>query len=147
MILVRPPEAWALYVLAHGAGAGMRHPFMEQLSGALAACGIATLRYEFPYMEAGGGRIDPKPVLEASVRAAVVAGRQHGLPLFAGGKSMGGRMTSQAQAHEPLPGVRGIAFVGFPLAPGAQAVGRACGAPARGAGADAVPAGDARRAC
>jgi predicted alpha/beta-hydrolase family hydrolase len=117
MMLVRPPDAWALYVLAHGAGAGMRHPFMEQLSGALAACGIATLRYEFPYMEAGGGRIDPKPVLEASVRAAVVAGRQHGLPLFAGGKSMGGRMTSQAQAHEPLPGVRGIAFVGFPLHP------------------------------
>jgi predicted alpha/beta-hydrolase family hydrolase len=117
MMLLRPPEAWALYVLAHGAGAGMRHPFMEQLSGALAACGIATLRYEFPYMEAGGGRIDPKPVLEASVRAAVVAGRQHGLPLFAGGKSMGGRMTSQAQAHEPLPGVRGIGFVGLPLHP------------------------------
>jgi len=117
MMLVRPPDAWALYVLAHGAGAGMRHPFMEQLSGALAACGIATLRYEFPYMEAGGGRIDPKPVLEASVRAAVVAGQEDGLPLFAGGKSMGGRMTSQAQAHEPLPGVRGIAFVGFPLHP------------------------------
>jgi predicted alpha/beta-hydrolase family hydrolase len=117
MMLVRPPEAWALYVLAHGAGAGMRHPFLEQLSRALAACGIATLRYEFPYMEAGGGRIDPKPVLEASVRAAVLAGQEHGLPLFAGGKSMGGRMTSQAQAHEPLPSVRGIAFVGFPLHP------------------------------
>jgi predicted alpha/beta-hydrolase family hydrolase len=116
-MLVRPPDAWALYVLAHGAGAGMRHPFLEQLSFALAACGVATLRYEFPYMEAGGGRIDPKPVLEASVRAAVAAAREHGLPIFAGGKSMGGRMTSQAQAHEPLPGVRGIAFVGFPLHP------------------------------
>jgi predicted alpha/beta-hydrolase family hydrolase len=117
MMLVRPPDAWALYVLAHGAGAGMRHPFLEQLSGALAACGVATLRYEFPYMEAGGGRIDPKPVLEASVRAAAAAAQEHGLPIFAGGKSMGGRMTSQAQAHEPLPGVRGIAFVGFPLHP------------------------------
>jgi predicted alpha/beta-hydrolase family hydrolase len=117
MILVRPPDAWALYVLAHGAGAGMRHPFLESVSGALAAGGIATLRYEFPYMEAGGRRIDPKPVLEARVREAVAAAQEHGLPIFAGGKSMGGRMTSQAQAREPLPGVLGIAFVGFPLHP------------------------------
>jgi predicted alpha/beta-hydrolase family hydrolase len=117
MILVRPADAWALYVLAHGAGAGMRHPFLESLADALAACGVATLRYEFPYMEAGARRIDAKPVLEARVREAVAAAQVHGLPLFAGGKSMGGRMTSQAQAREPLPGVRGIAFVGFPLHP------------------------------
>jgi predicted alpha/beta-hydrolase family hydrolase len=117
MILVRPDDAWALFVLAHGAGAGMRHPFLESLADALAACGVATLRYEFPYMEAGGRRIDPKPVLEARVREAVVSAQELGLPLFAGGKSMGGRMTSQAQAREPLPGVRGIAFVGFPLHP------------------------------
>ncbi len=117
MILQRPPDAWALYLLAHGAGAGMRHPFLEQLATALSACGVATLRYEFPYMEAGGRRIDPKPVLEARVREAAVAASEQGLPLIAGGKSLGGRMTSQAQAREPLPGVRGIAFVGFPLHP------------------------------
>jgi len=117
VILQRPPDAWALYLLAHGAGAGMRHPFLEQLATALSACGVATLRYEFPYMEAGGRRIDPKPVLEARVREAAVAASEQGLPLIAGGKSLGGRMTSQAQAREPLPGVRGIAFVGFPLHP------------------------------
>ena len=104
-----------MYVLAHGAGAGMRHPFLEALAAALADEGIATLRYQFPYLEAGARRIDPAQVLEARVREAAAAAREHGLPLFAGGKSMGGRMTSQAQAREPLPGVRGIAFVGFPL--------------------------------
>ena len=116
MILARPADAWALYVLAHGAGAGMRHPFMEAFSGKLAAQGVATLRYEFPYMAAGSRRIDPKPVLYARVREAVERGRAEGLPLFAGGKSFGGRMTSEAEAAQPL-GVRGIAFAGFPLHP------------------------------
>jgi predicted alpha/beta-hydrolase family hydrolase len=105
-----------MLALAHGAGAGMRHPFLEKLTAALGAEGIATLRYEFPYMEEGKRRIDPAPVLEARVRQAVEAARAHGLPLFAGGKSMGGRMTSQADSREPL-GVRGIAFIGFPLHP------------------------------
>lgn len=117
MILRRPPSAWCLYVLAHGAGAGMRHPFLESLSGALAAEGVATLRYEFPYLEQGKKRIDPPSVLHARVREAVAAAAKERLPLFAGGKSMGGRMTSQAQALEALPGVRGLAFVGFPLHP------------------------------
>jgi predicted alpha/beta-hydrolase family hydrolase len=117
VILTKPEQAWAMYVLAHGAGAGMRHPFLEALAAALDGEGVATLRYQFPYMEAGSRRIDPAPVLEARVREAVAAAREHGLPLFAGGKSMGGRMTSQAQAREALPGVRGIAFVGFPLHP------------------------------
>jgi predicted alpha/beta-hydrolase family hydrolase len=106
-----------MYVLAHGAGAGMRHPFLEALAAALAREGVATLRYQFPYMDGGSRRIDPAQVLEACVREAVAAAREHGLPLVAGGKSMGGRMTSQAQAREALPGVRGIAFVGFPLHP------------------------------
>jgi len=117
VILLRPAEAWALYLLAHGAGTGMRHPFLEALATALAAEGVATLRYEFPYMEAGGRRIDSKPILHARVREAVEAGRAEGLPLYAGGKSMGGRMTSEAFAQSELPGVRGIAFVGFPLHP------------------------------
>jgi len=117
VILRRPPEAWCLYVLAHGAGAGMRHPFLESLAGALAGEGVATLRYEFPYLEQGKKRIDPPPVLHARVREAVAAAAKERLPLFAGGKSMGGRMTSQAQALEPLSGVRGLAFVGFPLHP------------------------------
>ena len=117
MILQRPDDAWALYVLAHGAGAGMRHPFMQRLADELSGLGIATLRYEFPYMAARSKRIDPKPVLEATVRDAVAEAAKQRLPLFAGGKSMGGRMTSQAQAREPLALVRGIAFVGFPLHP------------------------------
>ena len=117
MILLRPAEARALYVLAHGAGAGMRHPFLEALATALAVEGVATLRYEFPYMEAGGRRIDSNPVLHARVREAVAAGRAEGLPLFAGGKSMGGRMTSEAFAQVGLPGACGLAFVGFPLHP------------------------------
>jgi predicted alpha/beta-hydrolase family hydrolase len=117
VILQRPPDAWCLYVLAHGAGAGMRHPFLQSLADALAAGGVATLRYEFPYMEAGRRRIDPVPALHARVREALAEGARSGLPLLAGGKSFGGRMTSQAQALEPLRGVRGLVFVGFPLHP------------------------------
>ena len=98
----------------------MRHPFLEALADALAAQGVATLRYEFPYMEEGKRRIDPPPVLHVRVREAVQAAALEGLPLFAGGKSMGGRMTSQAQALEALAGVRGLAFVGFPLHPAGQ---------------------------
>jgi predicted alpha/beta-hydrolase family hydrolase len=117
VILRHPEDAFCLYVLAHGAGAGMRHPFLESLAEALVAEGVASLRYEFPYMEEGKRRIDPLPLLHARVREAVNAAGKENLPLFAGGKSMGGRMTSQAQALEPLAGVRGLAFVGFPLHP------------------------------
>ncbi len=107
------------YVFAHGAGAGMNHPFMTSIAGALAADGIATFRYNFLYMEAKGRRPDPPPLATAAVRAAVAeAGRlMPDLPLFAGGKSFGGRMTSQAEAAEPLPGVVGLIFFGFPLHP------------------------------
>src|SRR5207247_2265854 len=116
-ILVRPAGAKTLYVLAHGAGAGMRHPFLEAVSEALAAREVATFRYQFPYAERGRRRPDPAPVLERAVRAAVAeaARLEPALPLVAGGKSMGGRMTSQAAAQETLPGVRGLAFLGFPL--------------------------------
>jgi predicted alpha/beta-hydrolase family hydrolase len=118
-LLRRPPSARLLYVLAHGAGAGMRHPFLETVAGALAARAIATLRYEFPYMQAGARRPDPAPVLEATVRATVEAARGAAgdLPLVAGGKSMGGRMTSRAAAAAPLAGARGLVFLGFPLHP------------------------------
>lgn len=119
-LVVRPPDAWALYVLAHGAGAGMHHRFLETIAAALAERGVATLRYQFPYMEAGGGRPDPPGVLEASVRAAVDRAGAAGLPILAGGKSLGGRMTSSAAAASPLPGVRGLAFLGFPLHPPGQ---------------------------
>jgi hypothetical protein len=118
-LLLRPADAWALYVLAHGAGAGMRHRFMESIAAALAERGIATLRYQFPYFEAGGRRPDPPGVLEATVRAAVSAARERApeLPLVAGGKSLGGRMTSNAMARGSLEGVRGLVFLGFPLHP------------------------------
>ena len=124
MILQRPEGAWALYVFAHGAGAGMKHSFMQAMADALAAEGIATLRYDFPYLAQGKRRIDPPAVLHAAVREAVNAASAQKLPLFAGGKSMGGRMTSQAQALEALPGVRGLAFVGFPLHPAQRASGK-----------------------
>ena len=118
-LLVRPHDARLLYVLAHGAGAGMRHHFLAQAADVFAARGIATYRYEFPYMQAGKNRPDSPGVAEAAVRAAVVAAshRAPELPLIAGGKSFGGRMTSQAQAVAPLQGVRGLAFLGFPLHP------------------------------
>ena len=118
-LLIEPADARALFVFAHGAGAGMRHTFMDRMSALLADHAIATLRYQFPYMEKGGRRPDPTPVLVSTVRAAVDLGRTVAgpLPLFAGGKSMGGRMTSSAAAAQPLPGVRGIAFLGFPLHP------------------------------
>ncbi len=112
-----PPAARACYVLAHGAGAGMAHPFMAAVANGLAARGIATLRYQFPYMEKGSKRPDTPKVAQAAVRAAVAEAARlaAGLQLIAGGKSFGGRMTSQAQAASPLPGVRGLAFLGFPL--------------------------------
>jgi predicted alpha/beta-hydrolase family hydrolase len=120
-LLLAPADSRACYVLAHGAGAGagMRHSFLSTLSHALAARGIATLRYQFPYMENGSMRPDSPAIAHATVRAAVAeaARRFPSIPLVAGGKSFGGRMTSQAQAQEPLPSVRGIAFVGFPLHP------------------------------
>jgi hypothetical protein len=118
-LLHAPPKARACYVLAHGAGAGMTHRFMEAVADGLAARGIATLRYQFPYMEAGKKRPDPPALAHATVRAAVAAAARElpRLPLVAGGKSFGGRMTSQAQAAAPLPGVRGLAFLGFPLHP------------------------------
>lgn len=120
--LLRPSDAWLLYVLAHGAGAGMRHPFLESMSAALAAQGIATFRYQFPYMEAGRNRPDVPATLEASVRAAVTRAGEivPELPVVAGGKSLGGRMTSGAAAASPLPAVRGLAFLGFPLHPPGQ---------------------------
>lgn len=118
-LLTRPRGARACFVFAHGAGAGMTHPFMEAIAEGLADRGIATLRYQFPYMEKGSKRPDAPAVAHAAVRAAVAeAGRCcAGLPLIAGGKSFGARMTSQAQAKAPLPGVDGLAFLGFPLHP------------------------------
>src|SRR5436309_10503798 len=118
-LLLRPDSARALYVLVHGAGAGMRHPFLEQIAGLLAERGIGTVRYQFPYMERRASRPDPPAVAAATVRAVVAEAARvaPGLPLVAGGKSFGGRMTSSAQAEQPLPGVRGLVFLGFPLHP------------------------------
>jgi predicted alpha/beta-hydrolase family hydrolase len=118
-LLQTSPRARACYVMAHGAGAGMAHPFLAALANSLVERGIATLRYQFPYMEHGSKRPDPPAVAQAAVRAAVAEAsrRVPNLPLFAGGKSFGGRMTSQAQAASPLPGVRGLVFLGFPLHP------------------------------
>jgi uncharacterized protein len=121
-LLVLPPAARACYVLAHSAGAGMDHASMRAVAAGLAASGIATLRYQFPYMERGSRRPDPPPLCHATVRAAVAAAARRApqLPLVAGGRSFGGRMTSQAQAIEPLPGVRGLAFLAFPLHPAGE---------------------------
>jgi uncharacterized protein len=127
-LLLRPDDAKALYLFAHGAAVGMRHPSMEANARWLAERGIATLRFNFPYMEKGGGRPGHPQVAQATVRAAAGAAADLApdLPLFAGGRSYGGRMTSQAQATAPLPNVRGLAFLGFPLhPPGAPGFSRA----------------------
>ena len=118
-LLTTPAQPSAAYVFAHGAGAGMTHRFMEDVAQGLAERGIASLRYQFPYMEKGSKRPDVPRVAHAPVRCAVAeaARRWPSLPLFAGGKSFGGRMTSQAQAAAALPGVRGLVFFGFPLHP------------------------------
>jgi predicted alpha/beta-hydrolase family hydrolase len=124
-LLQAPPRSRACCVLAHGAGAGMRHPFMAAVAAGLADRGIATLRYQFPYMEHGGKRPDPPKLAHAAVRAAAAEASRllPKLPLVAGGKSFGGRMTSQAQAESPLPGVRGLVFLGFPLHPAGKPAG------------------------
>ena len=121
-LLTAPPSSKACFVVAHGAGAGMQHAFMGNLANDLGSRGVATLRYQFPYMENNSKRPDPPARCHATVRAAVDAARAllPELPLFAGGKSFGGRMTSQAQAAKPLAGVRGLAFLGFPLHPPKQ---------------------------
>ena len=118
-LLLRPASARLLYVLAHGAGAGMRHSWLQQMAEALSEQGVATFRYQLPYMQAGRRRVDPPAVVHTAVRAAVAAAHEFepDLPLVAGGKSFGGRMTTQAQAEAPLPLVRGIALLGFPLHP------------------------------
>jgi uncharacterized protein len=120
--LILPGAARALYVLAHGAGAGMDHPSMAAMATDLAECNIATLRYQFPYMQNGSRRPDPPALCHTTVRAAVAAGARcvPGLRLFAGGRSFGGRMSSQAQAQRPLSGVRGLVFLAFPLHPAKQ---------------------------
>lgn len=118
-LLLVPDDAFACLVFAHGAGLGMAHPFMESVARGLGGHGVATLRYQFPYMEKGSRRPDPPGIAEATVRAAVgeAARLAPTLPIVAGGKSYGGRMTSQAQARQPIPGLRGIVFFGFPLHP------------------------------
>jgi uncharacterized protein len=118
-LLIAPPTARACYVIAHGAGAGMEHPFMGSVAEGLAERSVATLRYQFPYMERGSKRPDVPKVAHAAVRAAVatIADLAPDLSVIAGGKSYGGRMTSQAHAASPLPRVRGLAFLGFPLHP------------------------------
>lgn len=118
-VLLMPPDALCLLVCAHGAGAGMRHPFLEETSRLLAQRRIATFRFQFPYMEAGRRRPDRPAVLEEAVRRAVVAARRQAstLPILAGGKSMGARMTSRAAGAAALPEVRGLVFLGFPLHP------------------------------
>jgi predicted alpha/beta-hydrolase family hydrolase len=118
-LLQLPAKARACFVLGHGAGAGMAHAFMADIATALESRQIGTLRYQFPYMESGSKRPDPPALCHATVRAAVEEASKQvpGVALIAGGKSFGGRMTSQAQAANPLPDVRGLAFVGFPLHP------------------------------
>ena len=118
-LLRKPAQVSSVFVFGHGAGAGMDHSFMADLAAALGDRGIATLRYQFPFMEAGSKRPDDPATAQGAVRAAVAeaAAQLPGIPLYAGGKSFGGRMTSQAQAAQPLAGVRGLVFVGFPLHP------------------------------
>jgi uncharacterized protein len=122
-VLTRPADAWLMYVVAHGAGAGMRHRFLKEIAETLSRRGVATLRYQFPYIEAGRKRPDPPSVLESTVDAAVTKAAEIApeLPLIAGGKSLGGRMSSGAAAKGLLPKIRGLAFLGFPLHPPGQA--------------------------
>ena len=136
-LLERPPDARWLLAFAHGAGAGIHHPFMEAMSGMLARRGVASLRYQFPYMERGRRPPDPQPILLETVRAAIGSAVEvaEGLPVLAGGKSMGGRMTSLAASQEPLKGLSGIVFFGFPL----HAAGRPSAARAVHLEAVAVP--------
>ncbi len=121
-LLLRPDCATALYLFAHGAGAGMTHSSMAAIAEGLASRGIATLRYQFPFMEKGARRPDRPHLAHETVRSAAAQARllAPDLPLYAGGRSFGGRMTSQAEAEVPLPGVRGLAFLGFPLHPGGK---------------------------
>jgi uncharacterized protein len=118
-LLQMPAGARAMYVFAHGAGAGMEHRFMQEVADGLAQRSVAVLRYQFPYLERGSKRVDSPTLAQATVRAAVAHASAvcGGLPLFAGGKSYGGRMTSQAEAEQPLDGLQGLAFIGFPLHP------------------------------
>lgn len=118
-LLQKPAGTRACYVFAHGAGAGMNHAFMGAIAQGLAERGIASLRFNFPFMEQGSKRPDSPAIAHAAIRAAVAEAARHmpDVPLFAGGKSYGGRMSTQAQAAEPLPGVDGIVLVGFPLHP------------------------------
>ena len=118
-LFLNPPDAHTCFVLAHGAGAGMEHASMASTATDLASLGVATLRFQFPYMEKGSKRPDPPPLCHAAIRSAVAEAARlaPALPLIAGGRSFGGRMMSQAQAIGPLPGVRGLAFLGFPLHP------------------------------
>jgi uncharacterized protein len=118
-LLDAPASPTMVYVLAHGAGAGKGHAFLADVAGRLVARGVAVLRYNFPYMDAGRNRVDPVEVTSAVVRGAVDRAQElvPGVPCIAGGKSFGGRMTSEAQSRAPLPGVRGLAFLGFPLHP------------------------------
>src|SRR4051812_2824702 len=124
--LLRPPDAWLLYVLAHGAGAGMRHRFLENISASLAGRGIATLRFQFPYVEAGRRRPVGPAILEETVRSAVTRAGAivRALPVIAGGKSRGGKMPSSPAATRPLPHVRGLAFLVSPLHPPGEPVTR-----------------------
>ncbi len=118
-LLMKPRKARACFVLAHGAGAGMTHPFMAEVAADLHRHGVATLRFQFPFMQRGSRRPNSPVTAHAAIRAAVVEARRRcrGLPIVAGGKSFGGRMTSQAQAERPLAGVVGLVFLGFPLHP------------------------------
>ena len=148
-LYLRPRGAGALLVLGHGAGTSMRHPFMEELAQALAAAGVATFRYNYPYSEKGRGGMDGEKVRLSTVRAAVAAAARQarGLPLFAGGHSMSGRMTSMAAAEEPLGRPAGDPLLRLPPAPGGQAGDRTRRPPRKGDGADAVPLRPPRRPC
>jgi predicted alpha/beta-hydrolase family hydrolase len=125
-LLSRPGAATSMLVLGHGAGSTLRHPLVQQLSDSLNAVGIATFRFNYPYSETGRA-MDPEAVRLATVRAAVAAATEQAgsLPVFAGGHSMSGRMLSLAHAQAPLPGVRGLVFLAFPLHPGAPEAARA----------------------